>query len=132
MAVLVSRQTCMEAHFVRMNGFAGGQQETRLRPAMAHDPLRIHPAGPCCLSCRRCVLSEAFPSDLSLDLVALASQFSDLCFAVDSRIPPRNSSLITAAMVFCTYCGQSFTRDEHLERHILTRKSPRRGEKASN
>ncbi|KAF1956807.1 transcription factor Cmr1 [Byssothecium circinans] len=23
-------------------------------------------------------------------------------------------------MVFCTYCGQSFTRDEHLERHILT------------
>jgi hypothetical protein len=24
-------------------------------------------------------------------------------------------------MVFCTYCGQSFTRDEHLERHILTR-----------
>lgn len=26
-------------------------------------------------------------------------------------------------MVFCTYCGQSFTRDEHLERHILTRKS---------
>lgn len=25
-------------------------------------------------------------------------------------------------MVFCTYCGQSFTRDEHLERHILTRK----------
>lgn len=27
-------------------------------------------------------------------------------------------------MVFCTYCGQSFTRDEHLERHILTRSSP--------
>jgi len=27
-------------------------------------------------------------------------------------------------MVFCTYCGQSFTRDEHLERHILTRWSP--------
>jgi hypothetical protein len=26
-------------------------------------------------------------------------------------------------MVFCTYCGQSFTRDEHLERHILTRES---------
>jgi len=26
-------------------------------------------------------------------------------------------------MVFCTYCGHSFTRDEHLERHILTRKS---------
>lgn len=26
-----------------------------------------------------------------------------------------------AKMVFCTYCGQSFTRDEHLERHILTR-----------
>jgi uncharacterized Zn-finger protein len=24
-------------------------------------------------------------------------------------------------MVFCTYCGHSFTRDEHLERHILTR-----------
>ncbi|KAF2459423.1 hypothetical protein BDY21DRAFT_282165 [Lineolata rhizophorae] len=23
-------------------------------------------------------------------------------------------------MVFCTYCGQRFTRDEHLERHILT------------
>ena len=23
-------------------------------------------------------------------------------------------------MVFCTYCGNSFTRDEHLERHILT------------
>ncbi|KAG9766973.1 transcription factor Cmr1, partial [Aureobasidium melanogenum] len=23
-------------------------------------------------------------------------------------------------MVFCTYCGHSFTRDEHLERHILT------------
>ncbi|KAK3074540.1 hypothetical protein LTR53_002960 [Teratosphaeriaceae sp. CCFEE 6253] len=23
-------------------------------------------------------------------------------------------------MVFCTYCGQAFTRDEHLERHILT------------
>ncbi|KAF2857811.1 hypothetical protein K470DRAFT_252588 [Piedraia hortae CBS 480.64] len=23
-------------------------------------------------------------------------------------------------VVFCTYCGQSFTRDEHLERHILT------------
>ncbi|KAH5008033.1 hypothetical protein HBI74_211040 [Parastagonospora nodorum] len=23
-------------------------------------------------------------------------------------------------MVFCTYCGSSFTRDEHLERHILT------------
>ncbi|KAH7339206.1 hypothetical protein BKA66DRAFT_555225 [Pyrenochaeta sp. MPI-SDFR-AT-0127] len=23
-------------------------------------------------------------------------------------------------MAFCTYCGQSFTRDEHLERHILT------------
>ena len=27
-------------------------------------------------------------------------------------------------MVFCTYCGQSFTRDEHLERHILTRRLP--------
>ncbi|KAF1920324.1 hypothetical protein BDU57DRAFT_552744 [Ampelomyces quisqualis] len=27
-------------------------------------------------------------------------------------------------MVFCTYCGQSFTRDEHLERHILTRELP--------
>lgn len=26
-------------------------------------------------------------------------------------------------MPFCTYCGQSFTRDEHLERHILTRES---------
>lgn len=24
-------------------------------------------------------------------------------------------------MVFCTYCGNSFTREEHLERHILTR-----------
>ena len=28
-----------------------------------------------------------------------------------------------ATMVFCTYCGQAFTRDEHLERHILTRES---------
>lgn len=26
-------------------------------------------------------------------------------------------------MPFCTYCGQSFTRDEHLERHILTRET---------
>ena len=26
-------------------------------------------------------------------------------------------------MVFCTHCGQSFTRDEHLERHIVTRTS---------
>lgn len=28
-------------------------------------------------------------------------------------------------MVFCTYCGQSFTRDEHLERHILIHTSVR-------
>lgn len=28
-------------------------------------------------------------------------------------------------MVFCTYCGHSFTRDEHLERHILTRMANR-------
>jgi hypothetical protein len=24
-------------------------------------------------------------------------------------------------MVFCTYCGQAFAEDGHLERHILTR-----------
>src|SRR5690242_10501160 len=25
-------------------------------------------------------------------------------------------------MVFCTYCGRSFARNEHLERHVLTRR----------
>lgn len=25
-------------------------------------------------------------------------------------------------MVFCAYCGKSFTRKEHLERHIPSRK----------
>lgn len=27
-------------------------------------------------------------------------------------------------MVFCAYCGKSFTRKEHLERHIPSRESP--------
>jgi uncharacterized Zn-finger protein len=26
-------------------------------------------------------------------------------------------------MVFCAYCGKSFTRKEHLERHIPSRES---------
>ena len=25
--------------------------------------------------------------------------------------------------MYCTYCGQEFSRAEHLERHVLTRKS---------
>lgn len=27
-------------------------------------------------------------------------------------------------MVFCAYCGKSFTRKEHLERHIPSRETP--------
>ena len=27
-------------------------------------------------------------------------------------------------MVYCTYCGKAFTRKEHLERHIPSRKQP--------
>lgn len=45
-----------------------------------------------------------------------SSDFSDLRF-----VDPAHHLLVSVAMVFCTYCGQSFTRDEHLERHILTR-----------
>jgi uncharacterized Zn-finger protein len=29
----------------------------------------------------------------------------------------------TATMVYCAYCGKSFTRKEHLERHIPSRMS---------
>ena len=35
-------------------------------------------------------------------------------------------------MVFCTYCGRAFNRNEHLQRHILTRKPKIRADMLSN
>jgi hypothetical protein len=73
------------------------------------------------------------PHQLHVDIRFNTSSFWFLDLANPLRFSTshnrRSSSLFLArpfrfghAMVFCTYCGQSFTRDEHLERHILTRK----------
>jgi len=37
---------------------------------------------------------------------------------------PSRPPLTLPIMVFCAYCGKSFTRKEHLERHIPSRKTP--------
>lgn len=62
------------------------------------------------------------PSDSRLDLIALASARISLSARGDALdLQQRWITYHVGTMVFCTYCGQSFTRDEHLERHILTR-----------
>ena len=95
----------------------------RLHPVRLHPACRLEPYTASyysfCLPRRsRRVELNGPPATVSSDYRLTRSSWS--VFTASSKTTaPR---LVTGKMVFCTYCGQSFTRDEHLERHILTRR----------
>lgn len=111
------------------NLIASAPFSSPFRPFAAPPPIQQGPAAsPYATLFRPCLIALTSPFSLCLVTTPCPAQpqhirpRTPVCTSPPSIFSVHGRS--TDTMVFCTYCGQSFTRDEHLERHILTRSSP--------